>query len=218
METRKGRRALSALLILLGLAMLDGALGLVLHNMRENNRAAEASQYALARIIETRPELRLPEPTIPPTEGGMEEYVEPVIPDMPTKEIDGWNYIGTLAIPSLELELPVMDDWDMDRLKYSPCVYKGSYYTDDLVICGHNFPSHFSPIKFIEIGAEVTFTNVEGVVYRYIVSNRETVRPMDVDYMIDNQSDKSEKWDLTLFTCNTGGQTRCAVRCIRADG
>ena len=64
----------------------------------------------------------------------------------------------------------------------------------------------------------MTFTNVEGVVYRYIVSNRETVRPMDVDYMIDNQSDKSEKWDLTLFTCNTGGQTRCAVRCIRADG
>ena len=51
----KGRRIAGTLLILLGLAMLGGALGLVLHNMRENNRAAEASGYVLARIIETRP-------------------------------------------------------------------------------------------------------------------------------------------------------------------
>ena len=25
----------------------------------------------------------------------------------------------------------------------------------------------------------------------------------------------TSEWDLTLFTCNTGGQTRCAVRCSR---
>ena len=26
---------------------------------------------------------------------------------------------------------------------------------------------------------------------------------------------ESGDWDLTLFTCNTSGQTRCAIRCQR---
>jgi len=89
--------------------------------------------------------------------------------------------------------------------------------SDDLVICGHNFPSHFGPVKYIEIGAEVIFTAVDGAVYRYVVTNRETVRPTDVEYMVNNAAPQAEPWDLTLFTCNTGGQTRCAVRCIRAE-
>ena len=216
MENEKSRRTLGSLLLLLGLALLGGALGLVLHNMQDNNRAAETSQQIVKEMIEFRPAPRLPELT--PPEGGLEELLpEPTVPDMPTQEIDGWNYIGTLSFPSLELELPVMEDWDMERLKYSPCRYQGNYYADDLVICGHNFPSHFGPVKFIEVGTELFFTNVEGVVYRYVVSNRETVRPTDVEYMIDNQSGKAEKWDLTLFTCNTGGQSRCAIRCIRVD-
>jgi len=58
---------------------------------------------------------------------------------------------------------------------------------------------------------------VDGAVYRYVVTNRETVRPTDVEYMVNNAAPQAEPWDLTLFTCNTGGQTRCAVRCIRAE-
>ena len=30
------------------------------------------------------------------------------VPEMPTAQIDGYDYIGTLTIPALELELPVM--------------------------------------------------------------------------------------------------------------
>ena len=44
-----------------------------------------------------------------------------------------------------------------------------------------------------------------------------TKKRMDVEYMVNNAAPQAEPWDLTLFTCNTGGQTRCAVRCIRAE-
>jgi hypothetical protein len=27
--------------------------------------------------------------------------------------------------------------------------------------------------------------------------------------------EESEEWDLTLYTCNWGGRTRCAIRCTR---
>lgn len=65
-------------------------------------------------------------------------------------------------------------------------------------------------------------TNVDGLTIRYIVTNRETVEPTAVEQMIENTSNSETSlldWDLTLFTCNLGGQTRCAVRCSRAaDG
>ena len=119
------------------------------------------------------------------------------------------------------MTLPVMNEWDYTRLKISPCRFTGSYYADDLVICGHNYAKHFSPIKWIDISADVYFTNVEGLTIHYIVTNRETVEPTDVELMIDNihnSTSSTMDWDMTLFTCNTGGQTRCAVRCSRVEG
>ena len=88
------------------------------------------------------------------------------------------------------------------------------------MICAHNYARHFSPVKWIDLGSDVYLTTVDGVMYSYKVSNIETVQPMAVDQMIKNShNDKnvSNDWDMTLFTCNTGGQTRCAVRCIRMD-
>lgn len=137
--------------------------------------------------------------------------------DMPVEMIDGYPYIGFLEIPSLGLSLPVMADWDYDRLQISPCRYSGSYFTDDLTICAHNYARHFSPVKWIEMGADVYFTNVNGESIHYITSNIQTVQPTHIDDMIENSanSDSTNEWDMTLFTCNTGGQTRCAVRCTR---
>ena len=53
------------------------------------------------------------------------------------------------------------------------------------------------------------FTDVDGNVYNYEVAELETLQPAAVDEM------KSGEWDLTLFTCTIGGQTRVTVRCDR---
>ena len=141
--------------------------------------------------------------------------------DMPTEDVEGYRYIGFLEIPSISLSLPVMEDWDYNRLKVSPCRYSGSYYTDDLVICAHNYYRHFTPVKdSLGMGEDVYFTNVMGESIHYKTVNKETVQPMDINAMVSNYRNStvsSNEWDLTLFTCNLGGQTRAAIRCRRVQ-
>ena len=67
---------------------------------------------------------------------------DPYDPEMTVVEIDGYGYVGVLTIPTLELELPVMSEWDAARLKIAPCRYSGSTKTRDLVIAGHNYTTH----------------------------------------------------------------------------
>ena len=106
-----------------------------------------------------------------------------------------------------ELELPVISEWDYDRLHVAPCRYSGSAYTDDLVICAHNYARHFSGIKGLHAGGKVRFTDVRGNEFLYEIADAEILEPAEVEEMV------SGDWDLTLFTCTTGGQTRFALRC-----
>ena len=215
-QKKKYRSIIGNILIVMGLLLFSAALVLVLYNVWDGNRAERASTAIVKKLEDV-----IPEEVTTPEEVIVPEGLEPEIdPTMPTEEIDGYAYIGTLKIPSLGLNLPVMAECDYTRLKSSPCVFSGSYKTNDLVICAHNYARHFSPVKWIDLGEDVYLTTVDGVMYSYKVSNIETVQPIAVDQMIKNSNnDKnvSNDWDMTLFTCNTGGQTRCAVRCIRMD-
>ena len=144
-----------------------------------------------------------------------EEIPEELLTDrqMPTIEIDGYRYIGYLQVPDLKLNLPVMEEWDYDRLTIAPCRYSGSVYLDDMVIAGHNYRKHFSPLRSMPNGTRVIFTDVEGNVYNYEIVSVEILKPDQVDYLVT----KTESWDLTLFTCTLGGQTRHTIRCLRTD-
>ena len=42
----------------------------------------------------------------------------------------------------------------------------------------------------------------------------ENLQPTQIEKMTEKTED-SDNWDLTLFTCTTGGRARCAVRCVR---
>lgn len=128
---------------------------------------------------------------------------------MPAVEVDGYRYIGTLAIPSVGLELPVMQTWDEGRLKVAPCRYVGSVYQDNMVIAAHNYTAHFGKLFSVETGAEVLFTDVDGNEFAYRVAGVEIVDPYDIETMTS-----ADGWDLTLFTCTYGGRTRYTVRCI----
>ncbi len=226
-----------------GLLLIAAALGFVLYNNWDSRRAgdaAEEAREALRISMEHRSPSAIPQsgsadfssPSVPasvpdsaqPDMQGESAPVYanrptlpdtvPAVPVMPSEELDGSLYIGILEIPSLSLSLPVMENWDYDKLKIAPCRYSGSYYLNDLVICGHNYAQHFATLLHIGIGADVYFTNMDGQVIHYTVTNRETVWPTQIEVMIDNSL---EDWDLTLFTCYTGGQTRCAVRCTRVE-
>lgn len=187
------------LLIITGLLLIAAALVLVFYNKWDSDRAGRASSEVIQEL----------EAAI--SEGNASfSYYE----GMPAVEIGGNMYIGIIEIPSLDIKLPVMAEWNYDNLKISPCRYSGSYYTDDMVVCAHNYASHFGPVKGIDIGADIYFTAVGGRVYHYRAGNIEKVKPADVEAMTD---DRTDSWDMTLFTCNQSGKTRCAVRCIRQE-
>lgn len=133
--------------------------------------------------------------------------------EMPTVEIDGYGYIGTLEIEEIGLALPVMTDWSYDRLEMAACRYSGSVYSHDIVICGHNYRSMFSPIKWLETGTEAVFTDVDGHAFYYELSYTDVISPENIEDMVT----ADDSWDLTLFTCTTGGSSRMALRFVLTD-
>lgn len=191
--------------------MILGALGLVGYNFYDSWRADRASSSILDQLDET--ELDMDE--IEGAEGDQSDLpIYELYPDMemPAKEIDGYRYIAILEIPSLSRKLPVMEDWDYTRLKVSPCRYSGTIYMHNMVIAGHNYGAHFSPIKWMEAGTVIKLKDMMGNKFRYKVAYSEVIQPKDVDGMTKKKKD--EEWDLTLFTCTTGGGSRHAVRCV----
>ena len=137
----------------------------------------------------------------------------PADANMPAVVIDGEAFIGYLGVPELGLELPVRADCTEEGLKNSPCRYWGSLRNRDLVIAGHNYKRHFTPVKNLKPGAKILFRDAENRDYEFVVSAVETVAGTDVEAMIANSGD----WDMTLFTCTYGGRDRVAIRCVRTD-
>ena len=220
MKKQKKKKRKGRFLIFLGMLLFCGALGLIIYNLWDSIRAKKASDEIVAALDD---EMKDEEPKAAPkysgyskTDDGSDENKE--IPGMPVSYVNGYPYIGELEIPSVNMKLPVMEYWDYERLRISPCRYSGSYYTDDLVICAHNYATHFLPLQWIGLGTDVYFITVDKVVYHYIIDNRETVQPTSIAQMIENMNnslDAMADWDLTLFTCNPDGLSRCTVRCRR---
>jgi len=125
--------------------------------------------------------------------------------------IDSYGYLGIIMIPSLNLELPVMSEYDDDRLKIAPVRYYGSVYTNDLIICAHSYKTHFGNLGKLHQEDIIIFTDIKGKSYVYNVLEIEILEKDDIIEMIDNE------FDLTLYTCTSDGNSRITVRCNRVD-
>lgn len=214
--------------ITLGLLLIVAALLMTGYNLRESKQAGDESQKVveqLDEIISAQPteaaaqeQFQLPASKQPDRQTG-QILPEEVLPDyirnpdmeMPVEMISGNAYIGVLELPTLGLELPVMSEWSYSKLNVAPCRYKGSAYSHDLIILAHNYSTHFGTLKNLSIGDPVIFTDVDANVFRYEVLELETLMPSAMEEM------ESGDWDLTLFTCTVGGQSRVTVRCVTQE-
>lgn len=202
--------------IIAGLLLIAAALLLTAGNLYEQNRAQTAAQRTLAQLTPQTQTVSQPQVSAQPI-ADEPRYTEPDLPDyrlapkmeMPAQTVDDVRYIGVLEIPALELELPVAEEWSYETLELAPCRYSGSAYQDDLVICGHNYPAHFGLLRTLGQGDRVYFTDMDGNVFTYAVLELEALSATDVQDM------QIGDWELTLFTCAVGGQSRIAVRCER---
>lgn len=185
-------------LVVLGALLVGVALAIPLSGEMRNVRAQRASNSILAQLNEVRPQLR--------ATSSLDAY-ETGDGSMPVVQIGSHDYVGSVVIPSLGIELPVAAVVDDGCLRECPCRYDGSYFNDDLIVCGEGYRSHFGNLGSLGIEDEVLFVSVDGAVYRYAVSNVETDSSKDVGAYPDD-------WDLTLFTL-AGNGSYLVVRCVR---
>lgn len=199
--------------MILGAALIFGALSLFIYNQQEEATAERATMNLVPQLIEAIDARREiageTTPTIPEGLGVPIDFLDPSAFEMTEVEIDGYAYIGYLSIPSLNLELPVMADWDYTRLKTAPCRYTGSVRGEDLVIMAHNYAGHFGQLANLSDGDRVVFTDMDGITTEYEVMSRDVLDSYAVEEMT------SGDFDLTLFTCTYGGQSRVTVYCDR---
>lgn len=192
-----------------GAVLILSALLLLFHNQKEDRRAGEQSQAVMEEMhrIQDDGGATLPVGSLPPDRTS--EETQPA--EMPTVQIDGYDYIGSLTIPALELELPVMAEWDYDRLLIAPCRQFGTTQTNDLVIAAHNYTRHFGLLYELSPGDGVIFTAPDGSQISYTVAEVSTLAPDAVEEV------QNSGYALTLYTCTSGGVARTVVFCSRAQ-
>lgn len=187
------RKKIGVICILLGVICMLGAVCFNVYNHRESEKAANVTESLLDDLQNVM--------------DASDKEQDNVQTEMPTVKVNGYECIGILSIPVLELELPVLADWSYAKLKKAPCHYYGSYYEEDFVIAAHNYKAHFGRLSELQMGDVVTFTDVNGVVYRYEVALSETLPKGATKEMI------TSGFALSLYTCTPGGGNRVTVRC-----
>ena len=196
------RKAIGIGCVILGVVCLIVSVGFVLFNHLEDKKAQETSQVVLHSaqyaIEET-------DQSVPKAE------TEELNPEMSAISVDGYDCIGILSIPVLELELPIFTGWSYEKLKIAPCHYYGSYISGDFVIAGHNYKAHFGRLSELQPQDLIIFTDAEGTIHQYEVFLLETLTANATKEMI------SSGFDLSLYTCTPGGSNRVTVRCLAKD-
>ena len=190
------RKWIGVICVFLGVVCILSSVGFVVYNRWEDKNAEEIAQSLLEDVQSINDE-KTTEP----------DDKEKIPTEMSIVKVDGYDCIGIISIPVLDLELPVLTDWSYAKLKKAPCHYYGTYYEKDFVIAAHNYKSHFGRLSELQTGDIVFFTDVNGVAYYYEVVLVETLPKEATKEMI------TSGFDLSLYTCTPGGASRVTVRC-----
>ena len=195
------KRRVGLVMMITGILVVAAGIGLGGYNLWDNHRAGIQAAVIMNDIVQHQEE------TTAAALDGNPEVSPDLSREMPVLEIDGMRYIGTISIPAVDIELPVQENWSLSLLRTAPCRYKGSVHDGDLIICAHNYVTHFGRLKNLLTGDKVIFTDINGNEFRYTVVDLEILAGTAIEEM------ESGAWELTLFTCTLGGQMRVTVRC-----
>ena len=202
------RRKFGVFFMILGTALIFGALSLFLWNRHEEQQAGEFTVDIMPAIVEEIQQVQEAAPSEPDLTGNIPvELLTEEDLVMTERTIKGYPYIGYLSIPDLMLQLPIMSDWTYQRLRVSPCRYSGTLKGEDLVLLAHSYNAHFGRLSTLTEGSEIQFTDMEGNIWRYEVVLMDILNPTDVEEMTAGE------YDLTLFSCTKTGKQRVTVRC-----
>ena len=181
-----------------GVILVLCGLGIYVAQQQEDAAAGRTAAILLAQLEDK----TLPAEPQPEDDGHV-----PADPVLPEKKYMGYTLLGSVSVPSVGVQLPILDQWSEDMLKVAPCRYTGSISGGNMIIMGHNYKSHFSPLRQVKVGAEVEIENTVGKVFRFRVAKIEYL------YRTDGENLPNPAYPLTIFTCAPGGLELVVIRC-----
>ena len=129
---------------------------------------------------------------------------------------DGNTYetVGTISIPKIKVNYPILAETSVELLKVAPCKFYGPNPNEvgNLCIAGHNYKTDqfFSKVpKNIVVGDIIQITDLTGKTIKYSVYDKFNVYPEDTS--CTSQSTNGSKI-VTLITCTDDNKKRVIVQ------
>lgn len=129
---------------------------------------------------------------------------------MPAVTYNGQDYAALLSVPRFSVKLPVRAAWDKNAVNRVPCRFTGSVYDGTLIIGGVDAGGQFDFVPEIDIGDELTVTDMKGEVFTYTVSTVKHAKNAKAETLTDTG------YDLTLFAKDKKTGDWLLVRCLGA--
>lgn len=183
-------RRIGTIFVIFGLVLICSALSLLFYNSYQEQKAYKETENVLSAL-----------------ESETQNSTQDDSSNEITIDVNGYDYIGFIEIPKIEIKLPVLSEWDYERLKIAPCRQFGSISTDDIVIAAHNYKKHFGNLSSLSIGDEIILIDTSKNTHTYSVTRIEVLKPTDVEKV------QNSGYDLVLYTCTYGGKTRVTLFC-----
>lgn len=134
-------------------------------------------------------------------------------------EYKGYKVIGTIKIPKISIEYPILEIGDIDPesakkpMRLSIIKYWGEKVNDygNLSIAGHNNKdgTMFGKTKKLEIGDIIELTDLTGQTIKYSIYNIFVTDPNDVSILLPQDEIVRE---VTLITCTNGNKQRLILK------
>lgn len=131
---------------------------------------------------------------------------------IPYIEYEGYQVIGTIEIPKIDIKYPILIESNEDSLSKSVTRVGNGKVNEigNLCIAGHNYidGSMFGKIDKLENGDEIYILDLYGNKQTYKVFNKYITNPNDVSVLENAKTDKKE---VTLITCTNGNKNRLII-------
>ncbi len=128
---------------------------------------------------------------------------------------DGTVYytIGTVNIPSISVNYPILSTYSDALLKIAPCKFHGPNPNEvgNLCIAGHNYRNSkfFSKVPNLENGDKIEITDLGGNTVTYAVYDKFIVNPDELECTSQLTGGRKE---ITLITCTNDNKQRYIIK------
>lgn len=121
--------------------------------------------------------------------------------------------IGSIEIPSIKINYPILSDSNDEFLKIAPCRFYGSYPNEigNLCIAAHNYDDNrfFSNLYKLNIGDIINIYDSNNLLVTYYIYDKYEI---DKNNTSCTSQETNKKREITLVTCNNINGNRLIVK------